>query len=950
MISDSDKKITLAGTWRFRLDPDRRGADDRWFGTDLPEEIALPGSTDDGGFGLENNARELTYLTRVRTFEGQAWYQKTIDIPKKWAGKKILLFLERCMWETDLWIDDEYVGWRDSLLTPHIYDISGRAGPGAHRLTLRVDSSPRGTPKKFKNHAYGEHTQIVWNGVIGRIELLCLEPVHLIDVQVFPNVAERSVRVVSKIGNDSGETARGSVTCTAKLRGTPDAGSTAPGRSHDISGGSPTVPRRSPATSTQSPAASRQSFEAEETRETLIITELSLGPDALLWDDFSPNLYELEVALEIDSPRALSDRRNVTFGLREIGVRGTQFVLNGRVAFLRGTHDGGNAPLKGYPDMDVESWRRIYHIGKSYGLNHWRFHSWTPPDAAFTAADEEGIIIQTEMVQFAEIGKTFPPRTAFDDQRRREELSRLLSTYGNHPSFCLMTMGNEISNDTVGAGLISEARSADSRRLYSAVSNDFETKRPYDDDQFWVTPFGRDMIENRGKSFLFTERPRTDGDYTDLFAPYSVPIVTHELGQWWVYPNLDEIPKYNGNLRARHFEIYRESLENRGMLDNVKDFVKASGALSAILYREEIERVLRTPFYGGFQLLDLHDYPGQGTATVGMLDSFWDSKGIISPEVWRRFCQPVVLLARFPRYVWTQAENFAPDIEVANYGEREIEGAACTWAIRDSTGEAIATGELPAAAAPQGRLTGLGQVTVSLEGFTAPQKLSFEVSLRNSPVANDWPLWVFPSSLEMPDSSGLVVAHEWNSRVKGQVRDGERVVLFARPLMNAEPTRFATMFWSPYWVSEQPMSCGLLIDRNHPSLSQFPTETHTNWHWWELLSIVGDVTPTERELYHGSGVLSPARAAVLNDFPPELRPIIRVIDQPLRNNREAVLFEASVGRGRLLVCTLDVETDLDRRFVARQLRYSLLKYAASDQFKPAVSILPEMMDFIFSPR
>ena len=367
-----------------------------------------------------------------------------------------------------------------------------------------------------------------------------------------------------------------------------------------------------------------------------------------------------------------------------MGTRGTQFLLNGRVVFLRGTHDGGNAPVTGYPDMDVESWRRIYRIGKSYGLNHWRFHSWTPPEAGFIAADEEGILLQPEMVEFSEAGNTYPPRTAFDDAWRKQELARILACYGNHPSFCLMTMGNEISPDRPGHRLISEARQADPRRLYAAVSNDFVTKRPYDGDQFWVTPFGRDFAENRGKSFFFTERPRTDGDYRDLFAPYEVPVVTHELGQWWVYPNFAELPKYRGNLRARSFELFRESLERRGMLELAPTFVQASGALSALLYREEIERSLRTPGYGGFQLLDIHDYPGQGSATVGILDSFWDSKGIIAPEAWRRFCQPVVLLARFPRYVWTSAESFSADLEVANYGPGPIAGAAAGWTIRDA--------------------------------------------------------------------------------------------------------------------------------------------------------------------------------------------------------------------------------------------------------------------------
>ena len=922
MMRSDTTTMSLAGTWGFRLDPERRGVAERWFGGALPDAIALPGSTDDAGFGRENDAREVTYLTRTHVFEGQAWYQKSIEIPRQWAGKSVLLFLERCMWETELWVDDAHVGWGDSLLTPHVYDLTRWVRPGTHRLTLLVDSTPRGTPKRFRNHAYTEHTQTVWNGAIGRIELSCRDPVHLADVQVYPNVAERSIRIVSKIGNDAGGTAEGTLSCSVTPKGSPEA----------------------------TPVTVRQSFAAGGIHQPAVVTELALGSDALLWDEFSPNLYELEVTLESTAPVASRDRRQVTFGLREMGTRGTQFLINGRVVFLRGTHDGGNAPVTGYPDMDVESWRRIYRIGKSYGLNHWRFHSWTPPEAAFVAADEEGILLQPEMVEFAESGRTHPPRTAFDDAWRRQELARILACYGNHPSFCLMTMGNEISPDHAGHGLISEARQADPRRLYATVSNDFVVKRPYDGDQFWVTPFGRDFAENRGKSFLFTERPRTDRDYRDLFAPYEVPVVTHELGQWWVYPNFAELPKYRGNLRAGSFELFRESLQRRGMLEQAPVFVQASGALSALLYREEIERALRTPGYGGFQLLDLHDYPGQGSATVGMLDSFWDSKGIIAPEAWRRFCQPVVLLARFPRYVWTRAESFSAAVDVANYGADSIAGATGGWAIRDASGQALAAGDLPPADASQGELTQLGQVTAPLASVDAPQKLSFEVALGDTAVANDWPLWVFPETIVMPDSDRLIVAQEWTENLRRTLVDGATVVLFARRLLNAEPIRFANVFWSPFWVSNQPMSSGLVIDPAHPSLAHFPTDTHSNWHWWELLSIVEEVEFTEQELFRGNGVLSPARAVVLNDLPAELAPIIQVVDQPLRNNREAVLFEAAVGRGRLLVCTLDVDSHLERRIVARQLRYSLLSYAASERFRPAVEVRPEVLEFVLSPR
>ena len=110
-----------------------------------------------------------------------------------------------------------------------------------------------------------------------------------------------------------------------------------------------------------------------------------------------------------------------------------------------------------------------------------------------------------------------------------------------------------------------------------------------------------------------------------------MPAVVHEMGQWCVYPNFDEVRKYTGPLKPKNFDIFHDSLAEHGMLDQWRDFLRASGKLQALCYKEEIEAALRTPGIGGFELLDLHDFPGQGTALVGVLDPFWESKGYITP-------------------------------------------------------------------------------------------------------------------------------------------------------------------------------------------------------------------------------------------------------------------------------------------------------------------------------
>ena len=118
-----------------------------------------------------------------------------------------------------------------------------------------------------------------------------------------------------------------------------------------------------------------------------------------------------------------------------------------------------------------------------------------------------------------------------------------------------------------------------------------------------------------------------DKDFRASVDGMEVPTVTHEVGQYSVYPDLSEIAKYTGTLLPLNFMAVRNDLEKKGRLDKASAYLQASGKLAAILYKEEVERALKTPGISGFQLLDLHDFPGQGTALVGLLNAFWGEQG-----------------------------------------------------------------------------------------------------------------------------------------------------------------------------------------------------------------------------------------------------------------------------------------------------------------------------------
>jgi hypothetical protein len=581
--------IDLSGTWRFRLDPKGVGLQENWFTTRLPQEIHLPGTTDEAKLGIPNTAKpSLDGLYRPNVYAGPAWYQRDIEIPDGWKGKRVQLFLERVHWETRVWLDGREIGgMEDSLVVPHLHDL-GEVAPGKHVLTVCADNTLKFDLGRFASINY-EGTQTNWNGLVGKLEVRVADPVSIEDLKVYPDVDHRLVRVGVTIRNGTRQPAAGVI-----------------GLSIEQIGGPVVV----------FPIALKEFRAAKGTT----VVNMEYADEKLReWDEFSPRPYRLVANLDCKRGEQVVscqtvDSRSVTFGLRKLQIRGTQFVLNGRPLFLRGTLECGIFPKTGYPAMDVAAWQRIFRIVKSYGLNFMRFHSWCPPEAAFAAADIEGVYLQVEGPEAnIRIDRQKPI-----GQFMEKELLRIVRTYGNHPSFLLMTTGNE--HRGVGDTFehwVKMLRDEDPRHLYAASSYGQSAKN----SQFIESTAGRGV-----------HGPGTTYDLRTAIAGRDFPTIGHEIGQWTFFPNFDEISKYDGVLLAKNFELVRDDLAKKHLLDLEPKFVQATGRQAVLLYKEEIESLRRTPGFAGFSLLDLHDYPGQGTALVGPLDPFWDSKGFVTPE------------------------------------------------------------------------------------------------------------------------------------------------------------------------------------------------------------------------------------------------------------------------------------------------------------------------------
>ncbi len=887
----------LSGEWRFAMDRDDEGVNQTWFSRDLKDGIALPGILQAQGYGDDITAKtpwvlslydknwdqREDYKTHIaagnvkvpflsqppKHYLGAAWYQRDIDVPAAWRGKRVALFLERPRWGSTLWIDERKVGSNLSLVAEHEYDL-GLLAPGRHRVSIRVDNRML-MPYRPDAHSVSDSLGMSWNGIVGKMELRATSPVWLDDVQVYPDVKTKTARVKISIGNAGGRAGAGTVTAN--------------GVSYKVKWGA-------------------QGGNAE--------IKVRFPANTQTWDEFHPALQNIRLQLK---GAGAADTRDVGFGFAQIAARGNQFLLNGRTLFLRGTHHGGDFPLTGYPPTDVAYWRKIIQINKDWGINHIRFHSFCPPDAAFQAADELGVYLQPEPGMWNEVSPGTPM-----DKMLYEETERMIKAYGNHPSFILLSPANEPKGRWKEAfdAWIAHYRKADPRRLYSNGTGHTEKEVPGLAD-------GTDFLSMQriGPKPLRGDKGWFGRDYGASLAGVNVPVVSHETGQWAAYPDYGIIRKFRGYLRPGNYEIFRDSLARHGMAARDTDFAWASGKFQVQAYKEEIEANLRTPGLMGYQLLDLHDYLGQGTALVGILDTFWEPKGYATADEFRRFNGQTVPLARLLKRTWTTNETLTADVEIAHFGEAPLADAQPWWKLVDATGRVAASGEFPRRTIDIGKNIPLGQIRLPLTALAAPQAYHLQVGIGDAAetlAENDWTIWLYPARITAPEPADVLVTHSWRAAEAGLAAGGK--VLFL-PLASdldwsGPPLDSVPVFWNRLMNPAWSRTLGVWIDNKHPALTQFPTDRFNDWQWSELIK--------------------GTRTVNLDKLPPALQPIVQPIDDWNRNFKLSLLLEARVGDGRLMVASPDLETNLDKRIVARQLRKSVLDYMASDSFNPQMHI------------
>ena len=820
-----------------------------------------------------------TRLTRRHTYEGAAVFTRALSFVPP-AGKRVFLFCERTR-RLSLRVNGQEVPpfLPASLSTPVLFELTGLL-TGRDELALTCDNRYPGWPHDdivFSSAATDE-TQTNWNGVIGELSLRVEEPVFIHALRVYPR--GDALDVWLEISADRAFQTDVTVISDALAAPVSITAQGGPGFS------------------------------------SVALRGLPLRADVRRWDEGEGNLYALSASLG-------GVAKTVFFGVRTCCAQNGRFVLNGRPLFLRGETNCAVFPETGHPPTDVASWRHILAVYQSYGVNCVRFHSHCPPEAAFIAADETGMLMQPELSHWN-------PRNAFSSPESRAyyraELEGVLCMLANHPSFVMLTLGNELHMNEDGQAfadsLLALARSIDPTRLYAAGSNNhYGAKGPNPADDFYAACCCRAHALRATSSpmtgWLNERCPDLRTDYAPAMrairAVSDQPVLSFEVGQYEVLPDFDELAAFRGVTRPDNLRLIRSRVEAASLLPRWRTYVEATGELALRCYRAEVEAALRTEGLSGLFLLGLQDFPGQGTALVGMMDSHLSPKpyAFAQPERFARFFTAILPLVLLPRLTYTAGETLEADVRMANYGRQALEGVP-VWTLEG--GGVSLRGTLPCAHAACGAATDLGSISVPLDGIKKAARLTLTVSLCGH--ENSYDLWVYPDEPAVCPER-VYECRTLDARALQVLQRGGRVFLAPDSTQEALPHsirgQFSTDFWSVGTFPAQAGGMGLLIDAAHPVFASFPTDAHTDFQWWPMAS---------------------RRAVILPEALRGLRPIVTLMDSYAYLRPMAQLLECRCGGGRLLFSSLGLH-HLTQYPEARALLFSIYRYMGSEAFAPA---------------
>ena len=955
-------RILLNGKWHVVLEDGTTG------------QMDLPGTLDENGIGhrdvganqwhpdavLGNAAGEIdkdapiaTRFTRRHTYEGEARISRKITVPD-YGTDRLFVLAERAR-ALRLLVDGEAcaVFRQGTLSTPYIFELTG-AAPGEHEFTFLSDNSYPGMPKAAicNSSAATDETQTNWNGILGECSMYT-RPQNFIDsVRAYPRAVKKEEK--NKAGgyllDVCVELAPGAKEIYKDTKIVLQSEALAAGELENTQMLTEII-------SCSGEGLTEAGTDKQENAKIVEIWfhDLPLRKNVKLWDEDEGNLYEVVATLDCGMPAEdggdSTDEYRTCFGIRSLSDNGSgRLALNGRTIFLRGEVNCAEYPETGHPPMLIPEWKEILLKYRSYGINCVRFHSHCEPEAAFTAADELGMLLQPEL-------SNWNPKDAFATEESiryyRTELTAILKTYANHPSFVMLTLGNELQARGEGRDqmqdLVRTAKQLDPTRLYANGSNTFYGEEGCDpESDFYTSQSCKDVVI-RGtfsgmRGYINENYPSADHTYDAAMAEirksYTKPVFSFEVGQFEVLPDFGELESFQGISDPVNLKLIRKRVEERGLLPVWKKYVEATGELSRLAYREAIDAAMRTRELSGISLLGLQDFPGQGTALVGMMNSHLEPKpyDFARPERFREFFQECRILVKLPHYTYEAGERLIAEVIAANFGKGNIEGVFCwTLAEKKSVSEngncepaeikskntVIATGEdTEITICRPGSYTEVGSLDIPLDFVEKNTALTLKVRIGDCISA--YPIWVYRKTTPVCPEN-VYETRAFDVKTREILQNGGRVYLSPdadkESLPNSIKTQFTTDFWSVGTFADQEGGMGQLIDTEHPIFKEFPTDFHTDWQWW---------------------IMATKRAVIL---PHPMKTIITEMDSYAFLRPMAQMIEFRCLKGKVLLSTMELHKSQQYPEV-RALQASIYTYLSRENFEPAEEITEEELSML----
>jgi hypothetical protein len=951
--------------WAFQLDPNDQGEKLGWHQASARFErtLKVPGAWEAQGLGLPQGQ-----VVGERTYEGWAWLRRSFALPTDWRGKRVWLSVGGVHRRATFWLNGHEVGFHDGYSTPFTFDLTERVSFGAENiLTVRADNIYRGGD----DDQFGCFDWIYnWGGIHRSVYLEATEPIWIDDVFLVPDLggsrARVKLRLAQKMGARPASTLR--VECVIST-------ATSPEREVGRGEAAPTFAAGSNAVEFEIPVP------LKEVRS---------------WSPTNPFLYRVQVSL-FQGARRL-DERWERFGMREIKVEERKILLNGNPLYLLGYGDDCIFPSTVSPSLDREEYRHRLGMARKYGFNYVRHHTHVPVEEYLEVADELGMMVQIELPIWGNYSDDATMGTEYRKNLLEAEWRRIILHNRNHPCVITYGMGNEnysVHPDVRAflARLYNISKELDPTRLVLNQAGSTPSQDPFGHTDFIERSFGERFESPEGEIRENLEKKSKD---------LTRPVIVHEMGYFGSFPDPALIPKYESvkalpayyaaHLLAQANAAMKNQLNVNPYTGKFLSYVEElplwaahSAKLQAANVKLAIEEIRKVPTVNGYSLWLLTD---TGALVHGLLDDFWQPK-LVSAAAFRKYNhESVVLLGSTERIAW-MGEELEISLLISHFQSQPLKGGRLEWAFT-LEGKSMVAGSAENLQAAVGEVGNLATFRATMPRLPRAATLTLTVTLKSQlpGISNEWKFWVFPKDLlaatdrhvavqaqltpivrrypfserfpQPPESdvasqrglSGTETFDQLNAKppallitsslpapVLAYLQNGGRVFLLSEGLFEELETEYRTCY-----INTAGNNLGTVI-RRHPALDAFPHEGFCDLQFYRMLNI-----------HDGRGGVRNGKTIILEDFPVIVDPIIRSIDRYQYLRDKAYLFEVGVGRGKLLVSTLNFFPTLNLSSLSQPAVHEevekadflgpeclflfdqLVRYALSEEFRPATRI------------